>query len=463
MPIVPIMGSLILISFLGMRESKNIHNIRDFAFSKGSFSTLTLVTTIVASFIGGGVVIGTAEKSYTMGLAPIFGLLGFALQLLLTGFLVAKRVYRFDSYSSIGALINRNYGKGSNLIVGVCWMLFCVGLLSAQMVALGRVLSLFVPIAPALNNLLASSFLIFYCLLGGIRAVVLTDRMQFWLIVTIVPTILAYLISLFYKSGFILHDISHSFLFPVEHMRGMEITSLFLGFLLGDALIPPLIQRIQLAKNYLQAKNAFIISSAIVLVFTFICGGLGIFLHILKPDLDPSLLIQTLFNEFLPMPAQILGAIALVAVIMSSADSYLNSLAFVFVSDVFQPLRRKKLSDQNALYLARFATLFFGFLSFGLSIFGKNSYDLLLQTYKFWGPIMFAPILFALWNRPISKRGFYITIFSSITSVILWDFFKLESVTQMSSLPIGIFSSLLVYCTHLYVKEKPRAILNRGF
>lgn len=455
MPVLSIFGTLILISYFGMKEAKNIRSLKDFAFSKGSFSTFSLVATIVASVLGGGMVIGTAEKSYSIGIAPIIGLLGFSLQLFIVGQFIAKRLYRYNNDSSPGEILSSHYGKASQIMIGLCWTLFCLGLLSGQMLALGRILSLFVPISPHLNNLLASSFLILYCLLGGIRAVILTDRLQFWVIVVILPALLAFLIFLFVKTGHTTRDFGLSQLSPFAHMTPLALSALFIGFLMGDILIPSMIQRVQLAKNYFQAKKAYIISAVIIFVFTIICGALGLFISVLKPGINPSELISTFFNEVLPLPFQILGAIALLAVIMSSADSYLNSLAFVFVRDFYQPLKKTTLSDKGALYAVRWLTLIFGYTAYFLSIYGKNSYDLMITSCKFWGPVMGIPILYALYNKVISKRGFFMTTSLSFISVLAWEILKLERATSVSSLLIGILVSFLTYQS-LYLLKSSR-------
>ncbi len=224
-----------------------------------------------------------------------------------------------------------------------------------------------------------------------------------------------------------------------------QIVSIFLAFLLGDALIPPVIQRIQVAKHYFQAKRAFIFGAFLCLFLCIVASLIGICLYTLRPGLAGEQLVPVLFDQFLPKVLQVMGVLAFLAVILSTTDSYLNSVAYTFVADVVMPLKLGPLSEKRKLHFARWATFLFGCFAFIVSITGQKAFDLLIHSYKFWGPIMMVPILYFLYQKYIQPRQLYFLWCLCFFTVVLWDFFKLEDLTTISSLVVGIGVNFIIF------------------
>ncbi|MGV2333197.1 MAG UNVERIFIED_CONTAM: hypothetical protein LVR18_03390 [Planctomycetaceae bacterium] len=83
--------------------------------AKNSFSNFTILSTIVASFVGGGTIIGVAEKSYMFGIGAAIGLMGFALQISLTGVMAPRIIAKFKNVISVGDIIGLGYGKNARI------------------------------------------------------------------------------------------------------------------------------------------------------------------------------------------------------------------------------------------------------------------------------------------------------------------------------------------------------------
>ena len=169
----------------GIKASTKVNNIQSFAISRHYFGTFALTCTITASFVGGGLVIGTAEKAYSFGIAHAIAIMGFGLQLFLTAVLIAPRMEKFRDCISVGDMLERYYGKAAKVLAGVTWLLFCTGIIVAQTTAIGRVFSIFLNWDPRINAMLGVGIVTFYSYFGGIRSVVATDVLQFIIIVII--------------------------------------------------------------------------------------------------------------------------------------------------------------------------------------------------------------------------------------------------------------------------------------
>ncbi len=75
---------------------------------------------------------------------------------------------------------------------------------------------------------------------------------------------------------------------------------------------------------------------------------------------------------------------AIISVVMSSADSFLNSAAVAFSNDVIRPLRRNPLSERAQLWLVRVANALVGILAVIVAIKIASVLDILIYAYHFW-------------------------------------------------------------------------------
>ena len=245
-----------------------------------------------------------------------------------------------------------------------------------------------------------------------------------------------------------------SYFNPLQHLSIYEIIAIFFSLLLGDALIPPVIQRLLMSKTPKQAKYSMIFGGVGIIFICLIGGSLGMLAYALNPSIEPINAIPFLFEKILSQPLlKVIFVCGLISAIMSSMDTYLNSLSVVLVNDIIQPLF--KTSTKVELYIARIAVLITGVISIVLAMKGSNILDLLLDIYKFWGPTILIPLIGVLLNKPISKKGFYICFSLGVLINILWDLSKLQEKLLISSLVPGIFASAICYFI-LYQYEKAR-------
>src|SRR5699024_7788670 len=87
---------------------------------------------------------------------------------------------------------------------------------------------------------------------------------------------------------------------------------------------------------------------------------------------------------------------ALLAVVMSTASSYLNSTAVVLVKDIYQPFIRPGLSSRHRLWLERVITVAVGVLATLFAVSVPSIVDALLYSYSLWAPTVIIPLLGAV-------------------------------------------------------------------
>jgi solute:Na+ symporter, SSS family len=441
---------------IGLIAGKDVKDLKGFSLSRRTFNSFALTATIVASFLGGGTIVGSAEKSFTTGIGYLVALMGFPLQMIFTAIFISPRMEKFNNSLSVGDIIKVPYGKSAQVVTGVLWMLFCTGIIIAQVSALGKTVSLFLDTDFTTSIIIGAGTVIIYCYFGGIRAVVNTDIIQFIVLGIALP--MTFIFGVVYLGGIqeTFNSVPPEFFNPIGYLSPLELIVIFFSFLLGDALIPPVVQRLLMAKDAKQSYNTMFTSGIIIFALCIVGGGLGIIAHGVNPDIESGQVIPFLFRTILPAGFTAIAIAGIVAVIMSTADSYLNSSAVIFVNDIVKPLAWKKLSEKSELQLAKNTTVVIGSIAIFFALYVENVLDVLLHTYKFWGPTLAVPIAGVILGKQLpNTRSFFMCCGAGALVVVIWELYRIEEACGISGLVPGILTNIIVY-TVIYNTAKLR-------
>lgn len=260
--------------------------------------------------------------------------------------------------------------------------------------------------------LITGSFSAIYTYLGGLRAVVRTDIVQFSLLICGGFITLAFAIvhlggvdKLWTVTG----DIMHLHL-PADHEK-LPWVGIF-GMLLLNlnywGANQVILQRALAARSLRDAQIGLIVGGSLKYVIALIIIVPGIALAgILKdrPLADPDLTYITLLKEYIPVGLRGLILTGLFASLMSTLDSIYNSVSTLWSIDIYKRHLRPSASEQQVVSMGKtsiFAALFTGV-----------AFSLVVAFVKFSDPS------FALthWFNDLSyfvKNGFVLLIVSAV-------------------------------------------------
>lgn len=440
-----ISGYLFVVFCLGIWAGKNISDLKDFAIAGKSYGALVIFATLSASFIGGGFSIGNAEKVYLVGIANIIALWGFSFKELFVAWAIAPKISRYPGAISAGDIMETNYGKSAKVYTGVFGVILCSGILGAQVGAMGYIFNLFLGIDKVWGVLLGCSIVITYSTLGGMKAVVWTDVLQFIILSIGLPLTLIYGIINAGGAENIIAAVPASHLaLPVEPLALIAFISLFLTFVVGETLVPPYMQRLLVGKDTRSVRRGTFFSAVFSIPFFAVTGLIGLVALALNPEINPNLAMPYVIRNTLTPVFQGIVISGVISIIMSSADSFLNSSAISFVHDVLKPLKKKPVSDRRELQYARTATLVTGIIAviFALSI--ESILDILIYSYNFWAPTVLVPLTAALMGMKVNRTQFRAGAVAGITAVIVWRVF-LQSPFGIDGLVVGFFANLAAF------------------
>ena len=436
---------LCAILLLGLWSGKGMKSLQDFSVSHRSYGSMVIFATLSASFIGGGFSIGNAEKVFRFGIVNIVVLWGFSLKEILVAKFIAPRTGNFTGVISVGDIMDRGYGKTARIVSGFFSVFLCAGIVGAQVGAMGLIFNVFLGIPPIWGILIGCGIVIAYSTVGGMRAVVLTDVIQFCVLAIGLPAALIF--GLMKVGGFsaikAAAPATH-FSIPGDAMTVGAFLSLFLTFLLGETLVPPYVQRLFIAKDATHTARGTMLSGIFSIPFFAITGAIGLVALALDPELDPNLAMPYVIRTVLPAGVRGIVIAGVISIVMSSADSFLNGAATCCINDIVKPLWKKPLSERRELLLAKLTNCLVGVFAVIFAIKIRSILDILVYAYNFWAPVIVVPLAAVLLGVRATRAAFLAGTIAGVIGVLTWNGL-LRSQTGIEGLVIGVFCNLIAF------------------
>ncbi|MFP4084723.1 MAG: sodium:solute symporter [Desulfonatronovibrio sp.] len=436
---------LLAVLIIGMLAGRDIKNISQYAVAGKSYGSMVIFATLSASFIGGGFSMGNAEKVFLVGIANIVALWGFSLKEVLIASFIAPKMDKYRDAISVGDIMEVHYGKTAKIFSGVFGFILCAGILGAQIGAIGYVTNLFLGVERFWGIMLGCGIVITYATVGGMKAVVWTDIVQFIILAVGLPLTLYFGIQSAGGLNQVLNTVPQDHLsLTIEPGAIVALCSLFLTFVLGETLVPPYLQRLLIGRNAGQVARGTLYSGLFSFPFFAVTGLIGLVALSLNPEINPNLAMPFVIQQALPPLFQGLVVAAVLAIIMSSADSFLNAAAICFSNDIVKPLRKEPMTQAKEVFMARAITLVVGVLAvvFALSI--ESVLDILIYSYNFWAPIILVPLVMAIMQKKVSKLKFLSGAGAGIAALLLWNY-VLEKPWEIHGIVVGVAANLAVF------------------
>lgn len=444
---------LVAVLGIGIWAGRRVKSFEEFAVAGRSYSAFVVFATLSASFIGGGFTMGNSEKVFIIGIVNVLALWGFSLKEILVAKFIAPRIGAFPDAISVGDVMERDFGRTGKIITGIFAVLLCAGILGAQIGGMGYMFNLFLGFPIWAGVLMGMGIIIIYDTIGGMRAIVATDVLQFLMLGIGIPLCLFMGIRAVGGVNAMRAAISPEHFELFRSVTPLQFLSLFLTFLFGETLVPPYVRRLFISRDVSRIERGTIWSGIFSVPFFAVTGGIGLVALAMDPDLDPNLSMPYVIQSALPVGLRSLVIASLISVVMSSADSFLNSASISLVNDIINPLRRVPLASHRGLRWARMTTLVTGSVAVVFALKIQSLLDILIYAYNFWAPIILVPLAAVLLGFRTSKAAFIAGAISGILGVVLWNR-VLGAPGRFDGMLIGLFTNLLVFTTVSLIRAR---------
>jgi len=411
---------------------------------------------IVATDVGGGFSIGLGGVGFAMGLAGSWLLFTGLVGAWLSAVFIIPKIKGIDSSNKMmtySDFLRFRYNNKVALIAAIISGLGYMGFTGAQMLAGAKLASATIlpksPIGmdPILFSILVIALItILYTVLGGMKAVIYTDTIQ-WIILLIGLIFITVPVTL-YKIGGLeaLKSALPSTHFSLGNIEAVTLINWMVTIIPIWLVGMTLYQRMYACRDEKEARRAWFIAGIFeypIMAFTGVF--LGMCARMVFPEADNEMALPMLIRDILPMGVTGIVIASYFSAIMSTADSCLMASSGNFVNDIIERYFTKNLSHKNSVRLSMTVTLIIGILAVLIAIQFQSVLNAILYAYTFMVSGLFIPTLGAYFWKKSTSSGAMAGMISGggLTILLMTGVIELPKALSVMKLDYSIYGILL--------------------
>jgi len=472
---------LAIVFIIGWRAYRRTSDLGDFILGGRRLGSWVAALSAGASDMSGWLLLGLPGYAYLSGIESIWLAGGLLVGTWLNWKIVAARLRVYSSISgdsiTLPAFFCNRFKDDSGLlqlVSAIFILLFFLFYTSSGLVAGGKLFESVFGLDYIWAVTVGSLAIILYTSIGGFLAVSWTDLLQALLMAVallIVP------VMAMYDAGGVANAVSAVeaksvyLLNPFISTDGTALTAVAIISLLGWGLgyfgQPHILARfkgIESVEAVPKARRIAISWTFLTLTGASMSGllGIGLFEPALTDADSEKVFIQMIEAMFHPLIAGLLLA-AILAAIMSTADSQLLVSSSAFTEDIYKRLFKSDASGKNLVLIGRLTVIIIAAIAFLLAMKPDSKVlDLVSYAWAGFGAAFGPTLILALYWKRMTRNGALAGILCGGITVVFWK--QLEGgVFDLYEIVPGCAISILAIVIFSLTEAKPDADIQSEF
>lgn len=264
--IVMLSASLIYFGILAyhlIKSKKLTTNLKSYTLSHERFPMFIIAVVMAVTMVGPADALALSQNGYKYGIIWAIFPIGAALAQFVSGkFFVGRINEKFSGLQTVGAIFESNCARSTSVAVGLVTVIQAIAFSGVLILAGGQVLETFLGIQKELGMIITCLFVGTYTSIGGMTAVMRTDKVQGFFMGTMMLALIIACIVVLIKG---LHINNNLFIKPAfnSDYNLRIIFSMFLGYFLGELLLPAYCVRALISKDSYSASKGFLLASGV--------------------------------------------------------------------------------------------------------------------------------------------------------------------------------------------------------
>jgi len=455
----------LLFAIIGILYSRKNQSLSNYLTAGRNVGTLSLTTSLVASALGAWILFGPASAATWGGIGSVIGYsLGTAFPMIALIFLGTKIRKIFPRGNTLTEFIHFMFGKNLFKLILVLVIFYMFIFLCAEVTAVSMLVNYISGTPLWLTATLVVVTTLIYTLYGGLRASILTDNLQFFIVLILLFICAYYLFSLNSESiSFQVVQANSQHLLSNRYIPNYTAgLTFFIAVAATNLFHQGNWQRIFAAKNNVVLKRSLWLSFIIIIPIVFFMGISGIIAISLDSKVNPDLAFFSILlkdkTEFLSLIIIILT----VSLTISTIDTLVNAISSLVVVDGKKFYRDTKKKD--FLRLSKIIIIILSIISLVIASNGFSILYLFLLADLLCCAAVF-PVFYGFYQKNFKERNAMISILIGLFLGLLFfpnlDFSK--SILVGTLLPIDLFpqfiSSSLLFWSFLIATLGPAIVI----
>lgn len=470
----------ILLLGIGFYFSTKNKTEEDYYIAGGKIKSGYVGLSVVATDVGGGFSIGLGGVGFTMGLSGSWLLFTGLIGAWISAVTLIPLVYKWQEkrgahFLTMPQVFGFLYNKKVAIVAAIIVIIGYTGFTSSQLLAGAKLTSATFPsFGMDKMLLLMGAIAVIYTMLGGIKAVIYTDVVQ-WIILLGGLMFVAIPLTYIALGGYegISPYLTEDMLSLTKNLTWQLVVNWSVTIIPIWFVGMTLYQRIFACKNQKAAQRAWYFAGILEWPFMAFTGViLGMLANVAIQQgivpveggvlLDSEMGLPLLIKNILPVGFTGIVMAAYFSAVLSTADSCLMAASGSFVGDL---IPKHKKNEKTIVRFSQLATLAFGILAILLATTMENVLSLMLYAYAFMVSGLLIPIVMAMF---LKKRHPLAALLSMITgggitiTLIIANF---DLPFGLDANVFGLTASLIMYVvTHIILqKMKPNTNTEYNF
>ncbi|MEE9441633.1 MAG: sodium/proline symporter [candidate division Zixibacteria bacterium] len=460
---------LIFIAFYSFRFNKTMG---DFLLAGRKLGVWVVTFSERASGESAWLLLGLPGVLFASGFMELWVAVGCTSGILFSWMFIARKLrLETGKYNALTLpdYLEKRFGDdthGLRIFASIVITFFFTFYVCAQLMAAGKLFSLFLPINELTAMFIGGGIIVFYTLMGGFLAVAWTDFVQAILMIS--TLVILPIVAVMELGGWnsAIEQITIASPNHLDILGGqtgiVACLSVISGLAWGLGYMgqPHLLTRFMAVKNPNDLRKGTVIGiSWAVIAFwgAMFIGLFGLILLANNPEAaaDQEKVMPLLAIKLLPgWLAGILLAGALAAM-MSTADSQLLVTTSALSEDIYHQLMNKQAADKTLVGMSRIITLCVGAVAFIIALISE---DLVFKMVGFaWSGLgaSFGPVLFlTLWWKKITREGAMAGMLCGTIVTIIWRLTPALKATLFEIVPAFFIALLACVFVSLATRKK---------
>ncbi|WP_428898309.1 solute:Na+ symporter [Parelusimicrobium proximum] len=425
-------------------HKKGNNKILDYMLMGRRLTLPLFIATLTTTWYGG--IFGVNEITFNYGIYNFFtqGVFWYVVYIILALFIVDK-ISKFKVFT-LPELVGEMFGKGASYTAAVFTFFYILPISYA--LSLGVFLHMVFGISVLKGMILGTLFACTYSALGGFRAVVFSEVIQFIVMCSAVAMVLLFSLYNFGGLEFLKANLPASH-FSITGGQGV-LNTLIWGFIALATLVDPsFYQRCFAAESPKTAKRGILICTAIWFCFDICTTAGALYARALIPEAEASNAYFYYAVQMLPVGLKGFFIAGILAIILSTLDSFMfiasNTLSYDFLRKIFK----------NVVLVSRINMFIVGAIAIFMATLFKGSFKAIWLTMgSYMAACMLVPILIG-YIKPGKINSVMFNI-SSISAAVFMTVWSLSGRTgfwaEVDGFYIGVLTSVIMLSVMIIYK-----------
>lgn len=341
--------------------NRRVKTYEDYSVAGRTVTVFPMILTLVGTAIGGSILLGYMTNGYSLGMGQIWlGLVAVVPSIIIVTIMAGpvRRLGERYNMVTVGDFTALVYGEKARIPTAISMLFAYCAITGMQFVAIATILNLTTGMNMTLGITISWIMLTIKTVLGGLKSVVFQDALHGT--IQTVGIFVLFVVVIIVSGGWDTIEanaasVGEQQMLDVMNIPPAQLAVYFLTIGGYQFVRQDLWQRIWASKTMKVLKVSFWAAIVLQTVIGLIVVTLGVMAYfgLGITNADPTLIYYEIIGEVFPFPLVVVMIIALLATVVSCADSFFLAGSSSIVNDIIKP----RLKDQNSTKLLTYSKL----------------------------------------------------------------------------------------------------------